>query len=74
LIVLERAQARHGASLRTGGTIACIRLAGLRLIEACRQLRLQKFVTAIIERYRRRESSVEEVLIEISLAGVSVRR
>jgi hypothetical protein len=30
--------------------------------------------TAIIERYRRRESSVEEALIEIYLAGVSVRR
>ena len=32
------------------------------------------FETAIIERYRRRESSVEESLIEIYLAGVSVRR
>ena len=32
------------------------------------------FETAIIERYRRRESSVEEVLIEMYLAGVSVRR
>ena len=30
--------------------------------------------TAIIERYRRRESSVEEALIEMYLAGVSVRR
>src|SRR5260370_38877280 len=29
---------------------------------------------AIIERYRRRESSVEEALIEMYLAGVSVRR
>ena len=32
------------------------------------------FETAIIERYRRRESSVEEALIEMDLAGVSVRR
>ena len=32
------------------------------------------FEMAIIERYRRRESSVEETLIEIYLAGVSVRR
>ena len=32
------------------------------------------FETAIIERYRRRESSVEEALIEMHLAGVSVRR
>ena len=32
------------------------------------------FETAIIERYRRRESSVEEALIEMYLAGVSVDR
>ena len=32
------------------------------------------FETAIIERYRRRESSVEEALIEMYLSGVSVRR
>ena len=32
------------------------------------------FETAIIERYRRRKSSVEEALIEMYLAGVSVRR
>ncbi len=33
-----------------------------------------RFETAIIERYRRRESSVEEALVEMYLAGVSVRR
>jgi len=38
------------------------------------KLRRQTFETAIIERYRRRESSVEEALIEMYLAGVSVRR
>jgi len=38
------------------------------------KLRQQKFETAIIERYRRRESSVEEAMIEMYLAGVSVRR
>jgi len=38
------------------------------------KLRQQKFETAIIERYKRRESSVEEALIEMYLAGVSVRR
>lgn len=32
------------------------------------------FETSIIERYRRRETSVEEALIEMYLAGVSVRR
>ena len=32
------------------------------------------FETAIIERYKRRETSIEEALIEMYLAGVSVRR
>jgi transposase-like protein len=38
------------------------------------KLRTLQFETAIIERYRRRESSVEEALVEMYLAGVSVRR
>ena len=38
------------------------------------KLRTLPFETAIIERYKRRESSVEEALIEMYLAGVSVRR
>lgn len=38
------------------------------------KLRHVPFGTAIIERYRRRESSVEEALAEMYLAGVSVRR
>jgi transposase-like protein len=38
------------------------------------KLRQQTFETAIIERYRRREASVEESLMEMYLAGVSVRR
>lgn len=38
------------------------------------KLRNVPFETAIIERYRRRESSVEEALMEMYLAGVSVRR
>lgn len=38
------------------------------------KLRTAKFETAIIERYKRRESSVEEALMEMYLAGVSVRR
>jgi transposase-like protein len=37
------------------------------------KLRRQTFETAIIERYRRWESSVEEALIEMYLAGISVR-
>jgi len=38
------------------------------------KLRTLPFETAIIERYKRREISVEESLIEMYLAGVSVRR
>src|SRR5699024_7315532 len=38
------------------------------------KLRTLPFETAIIERYRRREASVEEALMEMYLAGVSVRR
>jgi transposase-like protein len=38
------------------------------------RLRKLPFETQIIERYKRRESSVEEALIEMYLAGVSVRR
>ena len=33
-----------------------------------------RFTTAIIERYKRRETSVEEAMIEMYLAGVSTRR
>jgi len=38
------------------------------------KLRKLPFETAIIERYQRREISVEEALVEMYLAGVSVRR
>jgi putative transposase len=38
------------------------------------KLRKVTFETAIIERYKRREISVEEALVEMYLAGVSVRR
>ena len=38
------------------------------------KLRRLPFETAIIERYGRREASVEEALVEMYLAGVSVRR
>lgn len=38
------------------------------------RLRKLPFETQIIERYRRRESSVEEAIIEIYLVDVSVRR
>ncbi len=38
------------------------------------KLRTLPFESAIIDRYRRRESSVEEALVEMYRAGVSVRR
>ena len=38
------------------------------------KLRGATFQTAVIERYRRRETSVEEAMIEMYLAGVSTRR
>lgn len=38
------------------------------------KLKKVAFETAIIERYKRREISVEEALVEMYLAGVSVRR
>ncbi|MEE0449349.1 MAG: transposase, partial [Collinsella sp.] len=38
------------------------------------KLKGARFTTAIIERYRRRETSVEEAMIEMCLAGVSTRR
>ena len=44
------------------------------LLSRCLNSKGSSFETAIIERYRRRESSVEEALIDMYLAGVSVRR
>jgi transposase-like protein len=38
------------------------------------KLRRATFESQVIERYRRRETSVEEALVEMYLAGVSVRR
>lgn len=38
------------------------------------KLRGATFRTAVIERYRRRETSVEEAIVEMYLAGVSTRR
>lgn len=38
------------------------------------KLRGATFRTAVIERYRRRETSVEEAIVEMYLAGVSTKR
>lgn len=64
----ERADTRAGSYQRKLGTKA-----GEVTLKVPRLRRLP-LETAIIERYRRRESSVEEALIEMYLAGVSVRR
>ena len=75
---VQRASATSGREARRdsgrGATSAsCRRKAGEVTLKVPK-LRQQTFETAIIERYRRRESSVEEALIEMYLAGVSVRR
>jgi len=64
----DRLDTRAGSYTRTLHTKA-----GAVELEVPR-LRKLPFETQIIERYRRRESSVEEALIEMYLAGVSVRR
>ena len=38
------------------------------------KLKRMRFATAVIERYKRRETSVEEAIIEMYLASVSTRR
>lgn len=38
------------------------------------KLKGMRFATAAVERYKRRETSVEEAIIEMRLAGVSTRR
>ena len=67
---------RSGGSSRYSGRPLRAQAAyqGRRGQAADTQAAAQTFETAIIERYRRRESSVEEALIEMYLAGVSVRR
>ncbi len=64
----ERAGYRSGhyeRSLETKAGPVSVRIPKLKQVQ---------FETAIIERYRRRESSVEEAIQEMYLAGVSVRR
>ena len=38
------------------------------------KLRTLTFETAIIERYKRHKASIEEALVEMYLAGLSMRR
>jgi putative transposase len=68
----ERSEARQGT--RAGSYERTLHTKAGEVSLRIPKLRRQTFETAIIERYRRRESSVEEALIEMYLAGVSVRR
>src|ERR671921_1338189 len=68
----ERSQARQDT--RAGSYDRTLQTSAGEVNLKVPKLRRQTFETAIIERYRRRESSVEEALIEMDLAGVSVRR
>src|SRR6202167_2480314 len=68
----ERSQARQDT--RAGSYERTLQTSAGEVSLKVPKLRRQTFETAIIERYRRRESSVEEALIEMYLAGVSVRR
>src|SRR5207342_1359170 len=68
----ERSQARQDT--RAGSYERTLQTSAGEVNLKVPKLRRQTFETAIIERYRRRESSVEEALVEMYLAGVSVRR
>ncbi len=67
----ERSQARQDT--RAGSYERTLQTSAGEVNLKIPKLRRQTFETAIIERYRRRESSVEEALIEMYLAGISVR-
>ena len=68
----ERSQARQDT--RAGSYDRTLQTSAGEVNLKIPKLRRQTFETAISERYRRRESSVEESLIEMYLAGISVRR
>jgi transposase-like protein len=68
----ERSEAR--ANSRAGHYTRRLQTQAGRVQLKVPKLRKATFESAIIERYKRRESSVEEALIEMYLAGVSVRR
>ena len=68
----ERSQARQDT--RAGSYERTLQTSAGEVNLKVLKLRRQTFETAIIDRYRRRESSVEEALIEMYLAGILVRR
>ncbi len=68
----ERTEARR--DMRAGNYLRSLETRAGKVNLKVPKLRRQTFDTAIIERYQRRETSIEEALIEMYLAGVSVRR
>lgn len=68
----ERTEARRDT--RAGSYLQSLETKAGKVDLKVPKLRRQTFETAIIERYQRRDTSVEEALIEMYLAGVSVRR
>jgi hypothetical protein len=68
----ERTEARRDT--RAGNYVRSLETKAGKVDLKVPKLRRQTFETAIIARYQRRETSVEEALIEMYLAGVSVRR
>ena len=64
--------AKHG--LDTSAEEPCARIGFVRISAGGGAGDRWTFETAIVERYRRRESSVGTALIEMYLAGISVRR
>ena len=68
----ERSQARQDT--RAGSYDRTLQTSAGEVNLKVPKLRRQTFETAIIERYRRRESSVEEALIEMYLAGIGGSR
>ena len=68
----ERTEARQG--YRSGTYDRGLTTSAGQLTLSIPRLKGLSFQTAIIERYRRRESSVEEAMVEMYLAGVSTRR
>ena len=68
----ERTEARQG--YRSGTYDRGLTTSAGQLTLSIPRLKGLPFQTAIIERYRRRESSVEEAMVEMYLAGVSTRR
>ena len=68
----ERTEARQG--YRSGTYDRGLTTSAGQLTLHIPRLKGLPFQTAIIERYRRRESSVEEAMVEMYLAGVSTRR